>query len=98
MIRIRNGHTIRVGVPADAVESVSVATRSTTGSRVVQLDEKDPSHLFIAVSGQVNVHLRLRDACNADLPGGRYHFRSLSFWADDPAAAHRAIRALLPQG
>jgi hypothetical protein len=93
-VRIRNGHTIAVDVPVDVLASVSTSTRSTPGSRVVQTDEKDPLHLYIAVSGQVNVHLTLSEERTADLPGGRYRFTSVSFWADEPGAARRAIAAL----
>lgn len=96
-VRIRNGHTIRVEVPASIIESVSGSTRSTPGSRVVQIDEEDPLHLYIAVSGQVNVHLGLREESSADLPGGRYRFTKVSFWADDPALARRSLQEVLAQ-
>ncbi len=92
---VRNGHTIRVEIPAEAIMLASTATRSTAGSRVVQTDEKEPLHLYIAVSGQVNVHLRLNRELSADLPGGRYRFTEVSFWADEPAVANRTIRTLL---
>lgn len=64
---------------------------------MVQIDEEDPLHLYIAVSGQVNVHLGLREESSADLPGGRYRFTKVSFWADDPALARRSLQEVLAQ-
>lgn len=96
-VQIRAGHTIRVNVPVQALASVSFGTHSTAGSRIVQLSEDDPLHLQIAMSGQVNVHLVLHDAHTADLPGGRYQFSKVSFWADDAGAAIRAIKATMNQ-
>lgn len=95
VVRVRNGHTIEVAVPVDAIEAVTTTTRSTHESRVVQLDAADDQHLLIAVSNQVNIHLVLSAPVRADLPGGRYTFTRLSFWADDPSAAMRRLRELL---
>jgi hypothetical protein len=89
-VRIRYGHTIDVEVPLAAIASVSSGTRSPKGSsRAVQYED---GRLFVAVSGQANVHLDLREPVAFHLPGGIYAVTALSCWADDPASMVLRVR------
>ena len=94
-VRVRNGHTIDAQVPIDVIAGVRTGTKSPASSRVVSVDEEDPLHLYIAVSGQVNVHLDLNHPIHVQLPGGRYTVTTVSFWADDPRPAAHRLRELV---
>lgn len=52
--------------PSTCTSRSSTSIPSRPAPRVVQIEEKD--HLFIAVSGQVNVHLRLGTELTARRP------------------------------
>lgn len=91
-LRVRNGHTVEVEVPLAAIQAATTSLRSMEASRVVQLDPDDDRHLLIAMSSQVNVHVNLAEERAAMLPGGRYTFRRLSFWADDPDTVMHVLR------
>lgn len=78
--------------PVGAIESVRTFVTSPPTSRTITVDDDDPTHLSIGVSGQVNVHLTLRHPIHLDLPRGRYTVTALSFWADDPDPAAARIR------
>jgi hypothetical protein len=90
-IRIRHAHTIDLFVPFTAIAAVSGGTRSPASSSrtVVFQDER----LHIAVSGQVNVHLRLDEPMEFALPKGVYTTDRVSCWADDPRALIAAVRS-----
>lgn len=92
---VRAGHTIRAEIPAALIEGVHAGTRSLEHSRRVQLDPADPTHLFIAESGQVSVHLRLSAPITLTLPHGRCTVTRVSLWADDASGMVAAIRAVI---
>lgn len=94
-LRVRNGHTVDAVVPISAIDSVRTMVRSRPSSKTITLDEKDPTHLYIAVSGQVNVHVTMLEPISVDLPRGRYTVTTLSFWADEPGPALARLRALI---
>lgn len=94
-VRIRNGHTVEVIVPISSINDVRTQTKSLATSRTIQCAEDDDQHLFVAVSGQVNIHLALSEPLKAELPGGRYTFTWLSFWADDTTPAVSRLRELV---
>jgi hypothetical protein len=94
-LRVRNGHTVDAAVPISAIESVRTVVRSRPSSKTITLDEKDPEHLHIAVSGQVNVHVTLSHPVHIQLPRGRYTITTLSFWADEPGPGMKRLRDLI---
>lgn len=94
-LRVRNGHTIDAVIPVERIAGVRSFVSSMPTSRTVQVGVDDPDHLFIAVSGQVNVHVSLDEAIDVALPAGRYRVTAISFWADDSTAAVQAIKGML---
>lgn len=94
-LRVRNGHTVDAAVPISAIESVRTVVRSRPSSKTITLDDQDPRHLYIAVSGQVNVHVTLSQPVQVSLPRGRYTVTILSFWADEPGPAMQRLRTLI---
>ena len=94
-LRVRNGHTVDASVPISAIDSVRTVVRSRPSSRTITVDEQDPTHLYIAVSGQVNVHVSMVEPIVIDLPRGRYSVSTLSFWADEPGPALSRLRTLI---
>lgn len=88
-VRVRNGHTIDLTIPHERIVDITAGVRSAANSRTVQ---STPDTLQVAMSGQVNVHLRLADDVPLQLPGGRYVVRAVSLWADDPRAMVVALR------
>ena len=94
-LRVRNGHTVDAVIPIEAIDSVRTLVRSRPSSRTITLDEQDPTHVYIAVSGQVNVHVSLVAPIDVQLPRGRYTVTTLSFWADEPGPALARLRSLI---
>ena len=94
-LRVRNGHTIDAVVPISAIASVAQSTRSRPSSKTLTLAEEDPLHLYIAVSGQVNIHVSLTEPISLHLPRGRYTVTTLSFWADEPGSMVKRLRSAI---
>lgn len=94
-LRVRNGHTVDAVVPISAISSVRTSVRSRPSSKTITLDNNDPTHLYIAVSGQVNVHVTMVEPITVALPRGRYVVSELSFWADEPGLALARLRELM---
>lgn len=90
-LRIRNAHTVELFVPFAAIEAVTGGTRSPASSSRTVVFQDDCLH--IAVSGQANVHLRLKQPMEFQLPRGRYVTSRVSCWADDPQALMAGVRA-----
>lgn len=94
-VRVRNGHTVDAVVPISEIDLVRTFVKSRPSSKTITVDDQDPTHLYVAVSGQVNVHLTMARPIHVDLPRGRYTVTTLSFWADEPTAALAGLRALM---
>jgi hypothetical protein len=101
-LRVRNGPSIDICVPWEAVESLKVGRRDLPSSaRTLQRRETADGgvNLQIATSGQVNVHAVLRSPWTATTPRGSEEITELSFWADEPAelvARGRELMAAAP--
>lgn len=89
-VHVRNGHTIDVVIPHSQIAGISTSVRSTETSRTIQTDG---SALQVAMSGQVNVHLRLVGPVPVQVPCGRYVVDGVSLWADDARALAAAVRS-----
>lgn len=94
-LRVRNGHTVDAVVPISSIESVRTMVRSRPSSKTITLDEDDRNHLYIAVSGQVNIHITMSEPIQVDLPRGRYTVTKLSFWADETDPVLARLRTLI---
>lgn len=94
-VRVRNGHTIDAVIPINSIDLARTYVTSRPSSKTITIDDDDPTHLYIAVSGQVNIHLTLTHPIHVDLPRGRYTVFILSFWADTPAVAMTRLRELI---
>jgi hypothetical protein len=99
-LRVRYGASHSITLPWDAVASVS-HRREDLDSTVWTLQPRetdDGLDLQVGVSGQVNVHARLRRPTVVATAKGPMEVVELSFFADDPQAlvAH-ARRIIAPQ-
>lgn len=98
VLRVRNGASIDITIPWDAVATIAVQRRDLASS-VWTLQPRETANgtdLQVGVSGQVNVHVVLREPLSVPVPKGARHVTELSFWADDPRAlvrrAHQAMK------
>lgn len=87
-LRLRYGPFFSLDVPAALIASARVERRYDE-KRLVRLADGE---LAVAVSSQTNVMVDLREPVAVPRPRGEA--RRLRFFADDPAAALRAITAL----
>jgi hypothetical protein len=96
-IRIRHGAGHDVHVPWSAVQSVTTRALNLDSSIwVLDLDERpDGVAVRVAVSGEVNVHLHLREPTPVRTAKGEVDAVEVSFLADDPREVVARIRALL---
>ena len=87
-IRVRNGSSIDIAVPWDAIATISSQRRDLPSSiRTLQSRETETgTDLQVGVSGQTNVHVVLRHHMTVPTPKGSRQITELSFWADDPRA------------
>ncbi|WBB72968.1 hypothetical protein O7602_25270 [Micromonospora sp. WMMD1128] len=86
-LRLRNGTSLDLTIPWDAVAGVSVRRRSLTSSRAYRYDEDDPTVLNLGVGSQTAVDLVLREPRSVPLPNGpSTGVREIRLYADDPAA------------
>lgn len=88
VLRVRNGASIDITVPWDAIEALTARRADLPSSaRAFQPEETDDgTHLRIGVSGQVNVHARLVEPYDVRTPRGPMTIVELSFLVDDPRA------------
>ncbi len=93
-LRIRNGATHDIAIPWGAIAQVTTQDRSLPSSMwVLQPHETDQgTHLNVAVSGRVNVHLTLRNQLLLRTKKGDMLVTGLSLWADEPRSAALRIR------
>ena len=87
-LRVRYGASHAVALPWDAVASVT-HRQADLDSSVWTLQPREDEHgvdLSVGVSGQVNVHARLRQPTVVSTAKGDMEIVELSFFADDPRA------------
>lgn len=87
-LRVRNGASVDIVVPWDAVQSIAVRRADLPSSvRTLQPEQTDEgTHLRVGVSGQVNVNARLTGPLTVRTPHGPQRIVELSFLVDDPRA------------
>lgn len=96
-LRVRYGASHSVTLPWDAVASMTHGRRDLDSS-VWTLQPRETEHgtdLQVAVSGQVNVHARLRRPTTVSTAKGDLEIVELSFFADDPRTLVAHAREIL---
>lgn len=93
-LRIRNGALHDITVPWEVIAQVAIEDRSLPSSMwVLQVEENDDgTHLNVAVSGRVNVHLALREQLAIRTRKGEMVVTGVSLWVDDPGEVARRLR------
>jgi len=93
-LRIRNGAMHDIAVPWEAIELVTTEDRSLPSSMwVLQPQDTDHgTHLNVAVSGRVNVHLALREQLAVRTRSGELAATGVSLWVDEPRDVAARIR------
>ncbi|MDN5851890.1 MAG: hypothetical protein L0K86_03405 [Actinomycetia bacterium] len=93
-LRVRNGASVDVAVPWEAIDSLSARRGDLPSSaRTFQPEETERgTHLRIGVSGQINVHASLVAPLTVETPHGPKEIVELSFLADDPRAFTKRAR------
>ena len=95
-LRLRQGVTIDLHVPWEAVASVSSRRRSRERSRAVQLDRTETGVVLnVVVGSQTTVDLVLREPLVLELPSGAEQVVAVRLAADDPGGFTARARALL---
>ena len=94
MLRIRNGAMHDIAIPWETIAQVSTQDRSLPSSMwVLQPDRTEQgTHLNVAVSGRVNLHLALRQPLAVDTRKGHMVVTGVSLWVDEPREAASRIR------
>lgn len=85
-LRVRNGPMHDIAIPLAAIARVSSRESSLPSSMWVLQPETTDSgvHLNVAVSGQVNVHVTLRQPLPVVTRKGPMTITAISFWVDEP--------------
>lgn len=93
-MRVRNGASTDITLPWSTVAAASYQRRDLDSTiRALQPRETEAgTDLQVAVSGQVNVHLRLHRPTVVAIPKGEMEIVELSLFADDPRALVAAAR------
>jgi hypothetical protein len=93
-LRIRSGAMHDIAVPWEAVARVTTQDRSLPSSVwVLQQEQTEQgTHLDVAVSGRVNVHLALREELSVRTRKGDLVVTGVSFWADEPREVAGRVR------
>jgi hypothetical protein len=93
-LRIRNGATHDIAIPWEIIAMVTTQNRSLPSAIwALQPQEDDRgTHLNVAVSGRVNVHLLLRKPLHVGARKGDMLVTGLSFWVDEPRDVATRIR------
>ena len=94
VLRIRNGAMHDIAVPWKAIAHVTTRDRSLPSSMwVLQPQESERgTHLNVAVSGRVNVHLALREPLKVRTRKGDLVLTGVSLWADEPRTVASRLR------
>jgi hypothetical protein len=95
-LHIRSGAMHEIAIPLKAIARVTTGDRSLPSSVwVLQPQEtENGTHLNVAVSGRVNVHLALCEPLEVRTRKGHMLLTGVSLWADEP----RPVAALLRRG
>ena len=98
-LRVRNGSSIAIDIPWDAIAAIRTRIRSLPTGKTIQFDPDDASVLSIAMSSQTNVDVVLREPMTVPLPGraGR-PITELRFFADDQRGLADRAREHLTAG
>jgi hypothetical protein len=93
-LHIRNGALHDIAIPWEAIAQVTTGDRSLPSSMwVLQPQEtEDGTYLNVAVSGQVNVHLALRERLAVHTRKGDMVVTGLSLWVDQPREMAARVR------
>jgi len=93
-LRIRNGATHDIAVPWEAIAHVATQDRSLPSSMWVlqQQQTEQGTHLNVAVSGRVNVHLTFRHQLRLSTKKGDMLVTGISLWVDEPREVAPRIR------
>lgn len=93
-LRIRNGAMHDIAVPWEAIAKVTTQDRSLPSSMwALQPHDTDRgTHLNVAVSGRVNVHLSFRTPLHVGTRKGDMLVTGLSLWVDEPRQVATRIR------
>ena len=93
-LRIRNGATHDIAVPWEAIAQATTQDRSLPSSMwVLQPQEPEQgTHLNVAVSGRVNVHLALGNQLRLRTKKGDMLVTGISLWVDEPREVAQRIR------
>jgi hypothetical protein len=93
-LRIRNGPMHDIAIPWTAITKVSTQDTSLPSSMWVLQPEQTEhgTHLNVAVSGHVNLHLTLRDRVRVQTRKGELLVTGVSLWVDEPRAVAARIR------
>jgi hypothetical protein len=85
-LRIRNGPMHDIAIPFAAIARVNCRESSLRSSIwVLQPETSDAGvHLNVAVSGQVNVHVALRQPLRVATRKGPMTITAINLWADEP--------------
>ena len=95
-LRVRSGPRVDLRVPWDPVDTVAVRPRTHPSGPSVQVDEDAGATVVsLPVQDRTNLEVRLVEPVALDVPSGTVAADVVRFWADDPAAALGAVRALL---
>ena len=99
-LRIRHGASVDITLPWSAIATLTSRRRDLPSSMWTLQHEETESgpHLAVAVSGQVNVLLRLREPITVPTPKGPMTVAELSFLADEPRALVDRARELRGTG
>jgi hypothetical protein len=95
-LRIRSGPLHDIVVPLDAIAGVTAKQRSLPSSLwTLQVEQTEGgAHLNVVVSGEVNVHLTLREPQTVRTRKGEADVDAISFWADEPRKVAGRLRGL----
>jgi hypothetical protein len=93
-LRIRNGAMHDIAIPWEHIAQVTTQDRSLPSSMwLLQPQETEHgTHLNVAVSGHVNLHLALHDPLPVRTRKGEMVLTGVSLWVDEPRAVAARIR------
>jgi hypothetical protein len=97
-LRVRNGTTIDIRIPWDAVASVTSRRRSVSSRQSVHVEREDDATIVsVPVLKQTRIDVELRRPTAVELPDGAEQITALRFYVDDPRTFVSRARARLPE-
>lgn len=103
-LRVRNGTTVDITLPWNAIAAIRVRYRSLPSSRTLQVERADAALILnVSTGSQTSIDVILRHPTPVPLPKGPSEAATeLRFYADDPdafvARARQHLAARLPDG